>query len=69
MKDKFVDAGSPLILLFLLSGLQDLTSSCSKLFTILLFLITYWTLKAFGNYDHGCILEILYIVNNYGHYF
>ena len=46
MKDKLVDAGSPLVLLFLLSGLQDLTSSRSKLFTILLFLITYWTLKA-----------------------
>ena len=32
-----VDAGAPMALLFLIGRLQDLTSSCLKLFQILLF--------------------------------
>ena len=37
MKGKLVHAGAPLVLLFLTRKLQDLTSSCSKLFEILPF--------------------------------
>ena len=37
MKDKLVHAGAPLVLLFLIRKLQDLTSSCLKVFEILLF--------------------------------
>ena len=37
MKDKLVHAGAPSALLFLIRKLQDLTSSCLKVFEILLF--------------------------------
>ena len=49
MKGKLVHTGAPLVLLFLIGGLEDLTSSSSKLFAILLFLISYWTIKASQN--------------------
>ena len=57
MKGKLVHAGAPLVLLFLIGRLQDLTSSCSKLFEILHFLNSYMglsvrkprTFEQFGN--------------------
>ena len=49
MKGKLVQTGAPFVLLFLIGRLEDLTSSGSKLFAILLFLISYWTIKAFQN--------------------
>ena len=41
MKDKFVHAGAPVLLLFLISKLQDLTSSYLKVFEIFLFSYSY----------------------------
>ena len=46
MKGKLVHAGAPLVLLFPIGRLKDLTRSCSKLFEILLFLISYTGLHA-----------------------
>ena len=40
-KDKFVHSGAPLVLLFLIVRLEDLTTSYSELFETLLFLINY----------------------------
>ena len=42
---KLVHAGASLALLFLIGGLQDLIGSCSKLFEIILFWISYTTLS------------------------
>ena len=45
MQGKLVHARAPLVLLFLIGRLQDLISSCSKLFEILLFLLSYTRLS------------------------
>ena len=72
MKDKLIHAGAPLTLLFLSGRLQDLTSSCSKLFEILLFLIGYTRLSVrktrascLSNKKDCCILQLHHKFKNY----
>ena len=65
-----IHAGTPLALLLLIGRLQELTSSCLKLFEILLFLISYTRLsvpkpRTFEKF--GVSLALLTTLSNKGH--